>query len=260
MPYNLKGRNVLITGSSKGLGAVLCRRFASEGSNIAINYMSSRNKAEQLAASIEKEYSVKTCIVHGDVCTPADNERIVKDTIEKLSGLDIVIANAGWTRFAKPGDIYDMSHDEWQKCWMANVMSHVQLMQTASPYMKQNPDGGVYLMTLSIAAVFPGGSSIPYSVTKAAALHLVKHLACSMGSKIRVNAILPGLLLTDWGNRYGTDAIAKMKNGSILKQETLLEDCAEAFVSLSKNTSTTGEHVLVDSGFLVGTSTGRASL
>lgn len=105
-------------------------------------------------------------------------------------------------------------------------MSHLQLMQTAAPIFNSNPEGGVYLVTSSIAvnkypSIHPdlretkeradlsvhqgstqSGSSMAYSVTKAAGLHLMKSLAATQGPKIRVNAILPGQLLTDWVRLY----------------------------------------------------------
>ncbi|RAO69061.1 uncharacterized protein BHQ10_005073 [Talaromyces amestolkiae] len=252
MPYALKGRNVLVTGGSRGLGAAICEKFAAEGCNVAVNYISNADAAQRVADDIRRKYSVKTCIIQGDAEVASDNERIVKETVDNLTGLDIIIGNAGWTRFARPGDIYDLSHEEWTKCWTVNVLAHLQLMQTASPILKNNPDGGVYIITSSIAGHVTGGSSIAYSVTKAAALHLMKHFAFILGPEIRVNAVLPGLLLTDWGNKYPEEAIAGLKEQAALKRETNLEDCAYQFVSIAKNTSMTGQEIVVDSGLAMG--------
>lgn len=72
------------------------------------------------------------------------------------------------------------------------------LLHAAMPTFNANADGGVFLITSSIAGVYPGGSSMAYSVTKAAQLHLMKCLASSQGAKVRVNAVLPGLLMTEW--------------------------------------------------------------
>jgi NAD(P)-dependent dehydrogenase (short-subunit alcohol dehydrogenase family) len=72
------------------------------------------------------------------------------------------------------------------------------LLREALPTFNANPDGGVFLMTSSIAGVNVRGASMPYSVTKAAQLHLMRCLAGTQGPKIRVNAVLPGLLLTEW--------------------------------------------------------------
>jgi len=171
----------------------------------------------------------------------------VKTATQELGGLDIIIANAAWTKFEdKFGDLdTGLTDDEWDKCWLTNVMHHVQLMRAAAPTFKANPDGGVYLITSSVAAISQSGSSLPYSVTKAAGIQLMKCLAATQGPKVRVNAILPGLLLTEWGLRYSKEDIEDMKENAALKQETLLDDCVEAYVSTAKNSSMTGAAMIV---------------
>ncbi|KAI9753725.1 MAG: hypothetical protein M4579_005016 [Chaenotheca gracillima] len=84
-----------------------------------------------------------------------------------------------------------------------------------------------------------------YSVTKAAGLHLMKCLASTQGPKIRVNAVLPGLLLTEWGMKYSPERLAAIKDKAVLKQETKLDDCADAFISAAKNSSMTGQKIQV---------------
>jgi NAD(P)-dependent dehydrogenase (short-subunit alcohol dehydrogenase family) len=72
------------------------------------------------------------------------------------------------------------------------------LLRAALPTFNANAEGGAFIVTSSVAGIAASGSSMPYSVTKAAGLHLVKCLATTQGPKIRVNAVLPGLLLTEW--------------------------------------------------------------
>jgi len=252
MPYSLKGRNVLVTGGSRGLGALICERFAAEGCNVAVNYVASEDKAKEVAANVEK-CKVKAVVIQGDAGVAEDNARIVKTAVEALGGLDIIIANAAWTKFEeKFGDLDNgLTDEEWDKCWHTNVTAHVQLMRAAAPILKANPDGGVYLMTLSIAGIVTGGSSLPYSVTKAAGVHLMKCLASTQGPKIRVNAILPGLLLTEWGLKYSQARIDAMKDAAALKQETMLDDCVEAYVSAAINKSMTAQSIVIDSGLAI---------
>jgi len=92
---------------------------------------------------------------------------------------------------------------------------------------------------------------MPYSVTKAAQWQLVKCLAVSVGPKIRVNTVLPGLLLTEWGLKYPQERIDQIKSMAVLKHETYLDDCVDAFVMLAKNTSMTGMRIQVDAGLNV---------
>jgi len=72
------------------------------------------------------------------------------------------------------------------------------LLREALPTFNANPEGGVFIITSSIAGTSIGGSSMAYSVTKAAQLHLMRCMAQTQGSKVRINAVLPGLLLTEW--------------------------------------------------------------
>jgi NAD(P)-dependent dehydrogenase (short-subunit alcohol dehydrogenase family) len=218
---------------SRGLGALVAQKYAAEGCNVAINYLSSKDVAEELASSLQTQYGVKAIIVQGDASRRQDCSNAIKTTIEQLGGLDIVISNAvssisgcfslyclglivvkGWTKMTTFSDLDAMDDDDWDRvrspllwtttadsftqCWTTNVKSSWYLFKEALPTFNANPDGGVFIITSSTAAVTPSGSSIPYAVTKAAGLHLMKCLAQSQGSKVRVNAVVPALLLTEW--------------------------------------------------------------
>ncbi|KAF2085897.1 NAD(P)-binding protein [Saccharata proteae CBS 121410] len=241
MPYALKGRNVLITGGSRGLGAVIAEKFAEQGCNVAINYASSESAAQELAARIGEKHGVRTCIIKADVGVSAECARCVQETVKAFGGIDILIGNAGYTKFAEFADLSSLPEEDWDKCWAVNVKGKLALLREAVPFFNANKEGGVFLITSSVAGVSQSGSSMAYSVTKAAQLHLMKCMATTQGPKVRVNAVLPGLLLTEWGNKYGDDKIAELKEQSALKTETDLDDCADAYVMLAKNTSITGQ-------------------
>ncbi|KAF2027860.1 short chain dehydrogenase/reductase [Setomelanomma holmii] len=250
MPYELKGRNVLVTGGSAGLGALLSTTFASHGCNIAINYFNRIEPAQAVAKECES-HGVKAVVIKADMTNCDEARRAVKETVEGLGGLDIVLANAGWTKFSEWKDLNSMSEEEWDRCWNANVKGPKALLTEAQEIFNNNPDGGHMITTGSIAGVSQGGSSMPYAVTKAAQLQLVKCLAVSVGPKIRVNTVLPGLLLTEWGLKYSEERIQQVKNAAALKHETFLDDCVDAFVMLAKNTSMTGMRIQVDAGLNV---------
>lgn len=168
MSYSLKGRNALITGGSRGLGALVAQKYAAEGCNVAINYLSSKDVAEELASSLRTQYGVNAVTVQGDASRRQDCSNAIKTTIEQLGGLDIVVSNAGWTKMTTFGDLDAMDDDDWDRCWSTNVKSSWYLFKEALPTFNANPDGGVFIITSSTAAVTPSGSSIPYAVTKAA--------------------------------------------------------------------------------------------
>ncbi|MCJ1355396.1 MAG: hypothetical protein MMC33_005387 [Icmadophila ericetorum] len=234
MPYSLKGRNVLVTGGSRGLGALVAEKFAEEGCNIAINYVSNVESAKQVAGKIEEQWKSKTVIVQGDVGVLADCKNVVQESIKGLGGLDIIISNAGWTKFSVFGDLDALSEEEWDKCWAVNVKGNLHLLREALPTFNANPDGGAFLITSSIAGVIPSGSTMAYAVTKAAGLQLMKCLAVTQGPKVRINAVLPGLLLTEWGRKYSPERIKNLTERAPLKKVAELEDTADAFVALAK--------------------------
>lgn len=91
MPYQLKGRNVLVTGGSKGLGAVICKKFAQEGCNVAINYSSDSSTADSLAEELKRDYGGKAVTIKADAGNMKDCARCVQETIEAFGGLDILI-------------------------------------------------------------------------------------------------------------------------------------------------------------------------
>ncbi|KIX94026.1 uncharacterized protein Z520_10363 [Fonsecaea multimorphosa CBS 102226] len=181
-----------------GLGAVICEKFAAQGADVAVNYVNNKERANQVAEKCSRQFGVHAITVQSDIGVTEDIARLIAETVKLLGGLDIIINNAGWTRFSTFGDLHALSHDEWNKCWTINVMSQLSLMQYAAPIFNNNPDGGVFIITSSISAITVYGSSMGYCVTKAAGLRLMKCLASTQGPKIRVNAVLPGLLLTEW--------------------------------------------------------------
>jgi len=186
---------------------------------VAINYANNEQPAQDLAKELQDKHSTKTAVIQGDAGKQADCARCVSETIKAFGGLDIIIANAGWTKFTNFADLEAMNEDEWDKCWATNVKGPKFLVSAALPTFKKNPEGGVFIITSSIAAKSLGGSSMAYSVTKCAQVHLMKAMAQTQGKELRINAVLPGLLLTDWGNLYGEERVNMLKDRAALKKE-----------------------------------------
>ncbi|MDI1487296.1 MAG: hypothetical protein OHK93_006565 [Ramalina farinacea] len=230
---------------------MIAEKFAGEGCNVAINYMASKDAAQQLAERIGKQYGIKTALLQGDVAIQSDCHKLVDETVDSLGGLDILVSNAGWTKFTKFGDLHACSEAEWDKCWATNVKAQLHLMQKAMPVFNQNPEGGVFLITSSVAGIGASGSSMAYSVTKAAGLHILKGLAASQGPKLRINAILPGLLKTEWGQKMDPELVQKAMSKAYLQKETDVEDCADMYITAAKNSSLTGQNIQIDSGYLM---------
>lgn len=261
-------KNILLMLYS-GLGAEVCRKFASEGCNVAINYANNEAAAQQLAQELQNEHGVKTLVIQGDAGIVADCARCVEEAIKAFGGIDGVIGNAGYTKFTNFNDLDAMTEAEWDKAWAVQVKGMHALAKAFMPQFNKNSEGGFFIITSSVAGKTLSGSSMAYSVTKAAQLHLMKCLAKTQGEKLRCNAVLPGLLLTDWGNLYG-DRIQGLKDMAALKKEvspeidlsmsedlanmtrlkTDMGDCADIYISLAKNTSITGQNIHVGMWFI----------
>ena len=118
--------------------------------------------------------------------------------LSSLSSHNLLIIVQGYTRFSTYGDLNAPTVEDWDTCFAVNVKAPFFSLRAALPTFNANPDGGAFIFTSSIAGRIAGGSSLPYSITKAAQLHLMKAMAATQGPKVRVNAVLPGLLLTEW--------------------------------------------------------------
>ena len=169
-----------------------------------------------------------------------------------MGRLDVVVSNAGWTRMTTFTNLDEqLFEDDWDKCFNMNVKSHLWILAAAKPHLEASDDGGTFITVASLAGVRPMGSSLPYSVTKAAQIHLVKGLALICGPKIRCNVVSPGLLLTEWGQRFSEDKIQATIEKSMLKRVPTVEDVADQVRTLAMSKSITGQNIVMDCGIAV---------
>lgn len=218
----------LVTAGSAGLGAAVAELLARNGMRVVVNYHGNTARAEQLVAKLKtistlappppddndgsSRRRVDYHAIKADLSVRADVERLVAETVAvmcpaKQQQLDVVFSNGGWTRMTNLMDLEDaMVDDDWDRCFTMNVKSHLWLMHAAKPYLEAGytaeHGAASFITTASLAGVKVSGSSLAYSVTKAAQLHLAKGLAMISAPKIRVNSVSPGLLLTVRLNDY----------------------------------------------------------
>ncbi|PYH46105.1 putative NADP(+)-dependent dehydrogenase [Aspergillus saccharolyticus JOP 1030-1] len=210
------------------LGALVARKYAAIGCNVAINYFSNREAAEKLVAQLRKQYKVKTIYIQG-----------VGHVI------DVVVSDAGWIKVTVFSDLDAMDDDDWDRCWTTNVKSSLYLFKAALPTFNAKPEGGAFIITSSTAVTCIDSSAVSRLLSLELGLHLMKCLAQNQGSKARVNAMLPGILLTEWGMRFPPEAIEAYKNRVVLKKTADLDDTANAYVMLAQNTSMIGQAIQI---------------
>ncbi|KAF2848285.1 NAD(P)-binding protein [Plenodomus tracheiphilus IPT5] len=242
----------LITASSAGLGAQIARAFAPDF-RVVINYSSNSERANALIKELSSipgsssEANPRFHLIQGDMSSKTSVQSLVKETIEKMGRLDVVVSNAGWTRMTTFTDIEQQVNDEdWDKCFTMNVKTHLWLAYAAKDALAETE--GTFISTASVAGVKPSGSSVPYAVTKAAQIHLMKSLAVILAPKIRVNSISPGMLLTEWGLKFPEAKRNAAINNTKLKRLAVVEDVADQVRTLALSKSITGQNISIDGG------------
>ncbi|KAK8872884.1 short chain dehydrogenase [Apiospora arundinis] len=250
----------LITAGSAGVGAATARLLARRGYRVVINFSRNTERARKVvgelqqlsrlpAHEIQNEHGNAFLAIRADLGRRDEIGRLVRETVVQMGRLDVLFSNGGWTKFRDMTSIDDNTIEEdWDMSFNINVKSHLWLMQAAKKHLDESE--GVFITTASAAGMTPSGSSLAYSVTKAAQIHLVKNLAVMAAPRIRVNSVSPGLLLTEWSDRFSEQAKDAWRQKTKLKRFPTVEDVAEQVLTFAKSRSMTGVNIPIDAGFI----------
>lgn len=233
-------RVVLVTGSSSGIGEATALQFARAGDNVVFNSSHSVEAGEKLAASTPGAIYVQADISNDDDC-----HRLVETVLSKLGRLDVLVNNAGTTRRIAHKDLASANLDVWREIFEVNVFGTWNLSVVAMDALRESK--GSIVNVSSIAATSSGGSSIPYSASKAALNHMTALLAKAVGPEVRVNAVAPGLIATPWTAEWRSshEAVSAL---APLKRSGTPEDVADVIFALASTPYVTGQVVTVDGG------------
>ncbi|KPM42679.1 hypothetical protein AK830_g3841 [Neonectria ditissima] len=210
---------ILVTAGTAGLGAAVARLFARHGFRVVVNYNANTDRAETLLAELRgsPQKTADHAAIQADLASLVDVNRLVQETYDSMGRIDVVFSNGGWTQFRDTTSIDDNCFEEdWDRSFTINVKSHLWLLRAARTYLEQTE--GAFITTSSIAGVRGMGSSLAYSATKAAQIHMVKGLASMVAPKIRVNSVSPGLLETEWATRFSEEQKESHRQGTKLKR------------------------------------------
>lgn len=187
----LTGRVALITGADSGIGRAIALAFAREGADVAISYLDEHDDARETQRIVE-EAGRRALVIAGDVRVESHCERLVRETIDTLGRLDVLVNNAA---FQMTRDrIEDISTDEFDRTLRTNVYATFWLSRAALPRMRA---GSAIINTTSIQASQPTGELLPYAATKAAIFNMTLSLAQLAAERgVRVNAVAPGPVWT----------------------------------------------------------------
>ena len=235
------GKVAIVTGSSSGIGAETARRLSAAGASVVVNSSSSVEAGQSVADSLPGE----SIYVRADISDQDQCRALIGSTIDAYGRLDILVNNAGWTTQVPHHDLEALTDEIFRRTFEVNVFGTWWLTKAAMPWLKSSDDPNIVNIT-SIAGVRPTGSSVAYSMTKAALNQLTVLLAKSCGP-VRVNAVAPGLVDTPWTADWTAihEAVAK---AAPLRRSATPEDCAEAVMGLVRNRYITGQVLVVDGG------------
>lgn len=253
MIEDLKGKRILVTGSSTGIGAAVAKAYTRHGARVAVHYNASAEQAQALVAGIEAEGG-EAVLVAGDVSTSSGAKAVVDEAASALGGLDLLVNNAGaLLKRQRLGEIDDESYD---RILDLNVRSVVMASQAALPHLKAAGRGNI-IHTTSVAARNGGGpGALLYASAKAFVSNAVRNMAKDLaGDNIRVNGVAPGVISTPFHERYSTpEMLETMRKTIPMGILGKPEDCVGAYLFLASDAMSgyvTGQIIEVNGGQLM---------
>ncbi len=250
---DLKRQLAVVTGGSRGIGRGICLALAAAGADVVVNYRKDEKSAEEVVARV-KELGRKAMAVPGDVSNFDSARELMKQAFQAFSRIDILVNNAG---IASRGNFVEKTEvEEWNRVLATNLNSVFHCSKAVLEYMHQKKKGNIINIS-SIAASMRQAGHSPYAVAKAGVEAFTKVLAKEEGpSGIRVNAIAPGIVKTDMGDRLmramGEERLKTRLQSTPLGRIAYPEDIGNVAVFLASDKASyiTGKIVHLDGGIL----------
>lgn len=246
---SLNGKTAIVTGGGRDIGRACAMRLAEDGANVVINYFASAEGAESAVAEITAAGG-QAIALQGDMTKDNDVAFLVHATQERF-GQDIhaLIHVTGGLVARKT--IAEMDLDHWNRVMDLNTTSLFRMVKAVEPHM---PEGSA-IVTLASQAGRDGGGpgAVAYATSKGAVMTMTRGLAKEFGARIRVNALCPGMIDTDFHNIFTKPEVrTHVANASPVKREGTSEDVAELAVFLASDRSAfmTGTCVDINGGML----------
>ena len=246
MDLGLKGKAVLVTGGSRGIGAAVSMVFGQFGCDVALTYRGREKAANAVAKRIE-EMGQRALALKADVANFDEAESTVQKVVETFGRLDMLVCNAGITW---DGVIWKMTEKQWDTVLETNLKGYFTYNRAAARVFKDQRGGKIVNIT-SINGIRGKFAQSNYSASKAGNIALTKALAKELGKfNVNVNAVAPGMVMTEMAETIPPAFLNAAKNETVLGRIAASEDVANvvAFLCSDAARHVTGEVIKVDGG------------
>lgn len=238
------GKLALVTGGSGGLGAAICRQLAHSGYQIILTYNSNLQAAEDVLASLPQGNHQAFKL---NVADSNGIEQLKTQVAEMADCLDLLVNCAGMTKFVAHSDLESLDDDLFDQIFQVNVRAPFAMVRAFEPLLKQAK--GCVVNITSIAAQTAMGSNIAYCASKSAAENMTRSLARALSPHIRVLAVAPGLVDTEFVKGLDDEWRNQQEQATPLKRLANDKEVAQAvYAAAELMTFSTGNTISVDGG------------
>lgn len=243
----LQGKTAIVTGGGRDIGSAVAKKLAAEGANVAINYFASSAGADATVDAI-KSTGGNAFAMQGDLTKADDVKAFVERTVEEFGGVHVLVNNAGG--LVKREKIAEMSLEHWQNVMDVNLTSTFMMTNAALQHMT---DGAIVNLASQAGRDGGGPGAVPYATSKGAVMTMTRGLAKELGPNIRVNALCPGMIDTDFHNIHTPDAGRRgFEAAAPVKRQGHVDDAANLVLFLACDDSAfmTGTNIDINGGML----------
>lgn len=243
---SLNGKNVIVTGGTRGIGKSIVEMFAQYGANVAFTYVSDDTRAQALAQELSK-YGTQIKAYKSDASDYEATQQLAEDILAEFGTIDVLINNAGIT---KDNLLLRMSKDEWDIIQKVNLDSVFNFTKAVLKPMMKQKKGSIINMSSVVGAKGNAGQA-NYAASKAGIIGFSKSVALELGSRnVRCNVIAPGFIETEMTHALDEKVVQEWRNTIPMKRGGTPEEIASVCLFLASDLSSyiTGEVIHVNGG------------
>lgn len=243
----LSGKTAIITGGGRDIGAAAALKLAEEGAQVAVNYFASSAGADEVVSTIRKNGG-NAFALQGDLTEQSAVDALVEKTVSEFGSVDVLVNNAGGLVARKK--LAEMPLEHWTTVMDLNLTSVFMITKACLAHMKQ---GAIVNLASQAGRDGGGPGAVAYATSKGAIMTMTRALAKEVGPDIRVNALCPGMIDTDFHNIHTPDAGRRgFEAAAPMKRQGHTDDAANLILFLACDDSAfiTGANIDLNGGML----------